>query len=64
MSLLTIADLSSSGEIMRLDDSSPEDFPKLTGLTSNMELPFLPTETWSPCFSPWSLIQSFGNETM
>ena len=40
-----MADFSSSGEIVRLDDSSPEDFEKLTGLTSKVLLPFLPTET-------------------
>ena len=57
-------DLSSSGEIIRLEDSSPEDFPKLTGFTSKTVLPFLSTVTWSPCFRPCSLIQSFGNDTM
>jgi hypothetical protein len=58
-----MVDLSSSGEITRFEDSSTEDFPKLTGFTSNIELPFLPTVTWPPCFRPWSLIQSFGNDT-
>ena len=42
MSFLTIADFSSSGEIMRLEVSSPEDFDKFTGLTSRTVLPFLP----------------------
>jgi hypothetical protein len=54
MSFLTIVDFSSSGAIIRFEDSSPEVFPKLTGLTSNTVLPFLPTVTWSPWFKPWS----------
>jgi hypothetical protein len=38
MSFLTIVDLSSSGEIIRLEDSSPEDLSKLIGLTSKIVL--------------------------